>query len=432
MIDVISAIRGFAFKENEKHVSVALSGGADSMALLVGLNMLKSELGITVSALHLNHCLRGDESLRDEAFVKEQCEKRNIPLICKRVDVAAVAEQKGISIELAARKVRYDFFEKNNAGVVATAHTADDNIETVLYRLTRATGIDGLCGIPARRDVYIRPLLCCERKDIEDFLKEYNVPFVTDSTNLTDEYTRNRIRHKIVPVLKEFNPSLCSSFADTLSLIKSDSDYLSTVADNEFKKRYSGGKLSVRDFENLHKAIASRVIGRFLSENSEGDNNYSINGVMEIALKKSGRFQIKGGKMVKSAKGYLSFEETNENISFKTDIKKESVDLIKNGEKFNNLLLKNAIDCDKIVGSLTIRTKMAGDSITFSHRKVSKPLNKWMNEEAVDTHIRDILPVISDEKGVVWVYGGGVDARVCPDKNTKYVYRIFSEKLGGK
>ena len=96
------------------------------------------------------------------------------------------------------------------------------------------------------------------------------------------------------------------------------------------------------------------------------------------------------------------------------------------------MLLKDSIDCDKIVGGLTIRTKKAGDSITFSHRKISKSLTKWMNEEGIDVGIRGILPVISDEKGVVWVYGGGVDARVCPDKDTKYVYRVFSYKLGGE
>ena len=301
----------------------------------------------------------------------------------------------------------------------------------MLYRLTRSTGIDGLCGIPARRDFYIRPLLCCERQDIEEFCRKYNVPFVTDSTNLYDDYTRNRIRHKIIPVLREFNPSLSNSFAETLGLINSDSDYLRTVADKEFRDRYSDGKLNIEGFENLHKAIASRVIERFLSENESG-NNYSINGVMEIAFKKNGRFQIKGGKMVKAAKGSLFFEATDTDISFKTEIIKERVDLIKNKGKFNNLLLKNSIDCDKIVGKLTVRTKKAGDSITFSHRKVSKSLNKWMNEEAVDTFIRNILPVISDEQGVVWVYGGGVDARVCPDENTKYVYRVLSKKYGGK
>ena len=172
MMDVLSAIRIFGLSENEKNIAVALSGGADSVALLMGLYRLKEELGLTLSALHLNHCLRAEESDRDEAFVKRLCSKLYIPLTVGRADVNAVAEKEGISTELAARQVRYDFFEKNATGVVATAHTADDNLETVIYRLTRATGINGLCGIPARRGIYIRPLLCCAREDIEAFLKE--------------------------------------------------------------------------------------------------------------------------------------------------------------------------------------------------------------------------------------------------------------------
>ena len=429
-MDVISAIRSFEFKENEKKISVALSGGADSMALLYGLNMLKEELGISISALHLNHCLRGDESLRDQEFVKEQCSILNIPIVLESADVEAFAKKNKMSIELAARKIRYDFFAKNKGDAVATAHNADDNMETILYRLTRMTGIDGLCGIPKRRDYFIRPLLSCSRAEIEEFLKEYNVPFVTDSTNLTDEYTRNVIRHKIVPVLKEINPSVINSFCSTAELINDDRDYLRNTSKKEFSSRFKNGKLDIDGFENLHTAIASRVIGEFLSEEKQSDNNYSIKGVMDIVLKKSGRFQIKGGKMVKASKGVLFFEN-EENIRFETKLVKSGVELIKSGEKINNLLLKDSIDCDKIVGELKIRTKEKGDKITFAHRKVSKTLTKWMNEKAIDLKLRDMLPVISDDKGVVWVYGGGVDARVCPDESTKYIYRVLTEQFGG-
>ena len=145
MSDVLSAIRAFGFKENEKHIAVALSGGADSMALLTGLYMLKDELGISLSALHLNHCLRGEEALRDENFVRKECERLNIPLTVKRENVAEYAAKTGQSIELAAREVRYAFFAESGGQTVATAHNADDNVETVLYRLTRSTGISGLC-----------------------------------------------------------------------------------------------------------------------------------------------------------------------------------------------------------------------------------------------------------------------------------------------
>lgn len=431
MMDVLSAIRIFGLSENEKNIAVALSGGADSVALLMGLYRLKEELGLTLSALHLNHCLRAEESDRDEAFVKRLCSKLYIPLTVGRADVNAVAEKEGISTELAARQVRYDFFEKNATGVVATAHTADDNLETVIYRLTRATGINGLCGIPARRGIYIRPLLCCAREDIEAFLKENNTEYVTDSTNLTDEYTRNRIRHSIIPVLRQLNPSVTESFSQTIKMLQNDRDYLSYVANDEFAKRFDGERLSLKDFSLLHCAIASRVITMYFEKLGFEVNNYCIKGITELALKGEGRFQIKEGRMLKAAKGFLMPEKEDLPV-FKTEIVKQSAEEIKINGKIHNLFLKNAIDCDKIEGNLTIRTRHSGDSITFLHRRVSKPLKKWMNEEGINPLERDVWPVISDSKGVVWVYSGGVDKRVCPDENTRFVYRVFSQKLGGK
>lgn len=432
MSSVISAIKNFPFKENEKHITVALSGGADSMALLTCLNMLKEELGISLSAVHLNHSLRGSESDRDEAFVKEQCLVLGIPLICRKEDVKAYAKKENLSTELAARRVRYAFFSEVCQGAVATAHNSDDNLETVIYRLTRSTGLSGLCGIPARRGIFIRPLLSCSREEIEDFCREYNVPFVTDSTNLTDEYTRNKIRHNILPVLKEINPSVLESFAKTASLLEQDRDFIQSVCETEYKNRTEGKKLNVVGFEKLPTAVSSRVVALFLEDFFEDSGYYSINGVLDIISKGQGRFQLPGGKMITVKNGLLYFEETEDLPCFETKIIKEPVGNIKENGKIHNLLLKNSIDCDKIVGKLTLRTRLPGDTITFSHRKVSKPLRKWMNEEGIEEHIRDVLPVIADDMGVVWVYGGGVNKRVCPDQNTKQIYRIFSGKLGGK
>lgn len=430
-MDVLSAIRLFGIDEKEKNIAVALSGGADSMALLMGLYILKDELQITLSALHLNHCLRAEESDRDEAFVKEACSRLGVPLTVERVDVGAVAQKNGISTELAARQVRYDFFERNATGMVATAHNADDNLETVIYRLTRVTGINGLCSIPERRGIYIRPLLCCSREEIEAFLKENNTQYVTDSTNLTDEYTRNRIRHSVIPVLKQLNPSVAESFYQTAKLLKADRDCLERAAKQEFSLRFDGEKLSVKDYGLLDGAIASRVITMYFEKLGFEVNNYCIKGVTDLAVKGEGRFQIKEGRMLKVSKGFLMSED-GEIPAFKTEIVKQSVGEIKINGKIHNLFLKNAIDCDKIEGNLTLRTRQSGDSIAFLHRRVSKPLKKWMNEEGIGTQEREVWPVISDDKGVVWVYGGGVDKRVCPDENTRFVYRVFSEKLGGK
>lgn len=424
MSDVLNCIRKFAFKENEKHIAVALSGGADSMTLFTALNMLKEELGITVSAVHINHMLRGEESDRDEAFVRRVCKKMGVPLSVHRIDVDSIAREEKISVELAARNVRYEVFDNTECDALATAHNADDNFETVLFRMTRKTGVSGLCGIPERRGKYIRPLLYCSREEVERFCRENGVPFVTDSTNLSDDFTRNRLRHSVVPIMKTLNPSLLSSFAKTLELLKNDSDYLDGEAKKEFVKRFDGERLDVKDFSLLHKAISSRVISYYLDHFGHS-GNYSVTSALKIAIS-GGRTELKNGQMIKCADGYLDFEK-NKTVTFSVTFKEEDAEILNEKGKIHNLLLKNAIDCDKIVGSLKVRTRLSGDSISFSHRKVSKSLRKWMNEEKIEPCLRDILPVVADDLGAVWVYGGGVDSRVCADETTKKVIMVVCE-----
>jgi tRNA(Ile)-lysidine synthase len=331
------------------------------------------------------------------------------------------------SIELAARQARYNVFDKCECDALATAHNADDNLETVLFRLTRATGLNGLCGIPERRDKFIRPLLTCSREEVEAFCSEYKVPYVTDSTNLSDDFTRNRIRHAVVPVLKSLNPSLLSSFATTLSLLGDDSKLLDNMAKEEFNKRLCSGALNITCFDSLHKAIASRVIALYLETLNDG-GNFAVNGVTMLAYSGSGCFNVSGGKVLKAADGFIK-PIKNENLPvFVTELLECDASVIKQNGKIHNLLLKNAIDCDKIVGKLEIRTRLPGDSITFLHRGVSKTLRKWMNEEGIDPALRDILPVVADNNGVVWVYGGGVDKRVCPDSKTKSIIKVNCTK----
>ena len=230
---LLEAIERFSLLENTKNVTVALSGGADSMALLFSLNSLKDVLGITVKAAHLNHLIRGDEAFRDEEFVKGVCEKLGIELFIKRADIPLLAKEKGISTELAARETRYEFLESvASGGAVATAHTASDNLETVIYNLTRGSGIDGIAGIPAKRDIFIRPLILCTRSQIDDYCAKHEISFVTDSSNLSDDYTRNKIRHNIVPVLKEINPSVENTVLRSSLILKEDAEYLKSLAED--------------------------------------------------------------------------------------------------------------------------------------------------------------------------------------------------------
>lgn len=196
-------------------VIIALSGGADSVALLC----LLQTLGYNCEAAHCNFHLRGKESDRDEAFVCQLCAKRQVPLHIVHFNTVRTAEERHISIEMAARELRYEWFEeirrKSGANVIAVAHHRDDSVETLLLNLIRGTGINGLRGIRPKNEHIVRPLLCLDRKEIINYLNRTGQDYVTDSTNLQDEYTRNKIRLNLLPMMQEINPSVKESIFNT-------------------------------------------------------------------------------------------------------------------------------------------------------------------------------------------------------------------------
>ena len=196
-------------KRGEK-VIVTCSGGADSIFLLHILN----KLGFECVVAHCNFHLRGEESDRDENFVREFCKKKGLTLLVEHFDTKQFAAENKLSIEMAARELRYNWFEKiraeYNAGAIAVAHHSDDSIETILLNLLRGTGLKGICGIRPRNGFIVRPLLCVNRKEIEEYLAENGIGYITDSTNLENEYTRNKIRNIVMPILREINPQIDS------------------------------------------------------------------------------------------------------------------------------------------------------------------------------------------------------------------------------
>ncbi len=209
---------------------VALSGGADSSLLL---HLLKDE-GYPVAAAHLNHGIRGEEADRDEAFCRALCHTLNVPFFCRKTDVPSYAKANAIGTEEAARELRYAFLldtvREHGYSYLVTAHNADDNLETVLFHLARGAGLRGLCGIPYRRDGILRPLLGCAKEDILAACEERSIPFVTDSTNGDVGYTRNYLRHEVIPLLRRINPSVSESAFETVRLLREDEAYLSEIA----------------------------------------------------------------------------------------------------------------------------------------------------------------------------------------------------------
>lgn len=417
---VLKAVTECWSGEYDSSVTVALSGGADSMALLNAFVSLKDQLGISVYAAHLNHMIRGAEADRDEAFVRKQCEELGVTLFCERADVPAFSKQSGKSLELAAREIRYEFLERVGKGLIATAHNADDNLETVLFNLTRGTGLEGLCGIPSKRGRFIRPLLTVSRAEIEEFCHSFGIESVTDSTNLCDDYTRNKLRHKVIPILKEINPSVVETVKRTTDNLKEISEEIAIKTQQYIKEStLPDGSLSLEGFKDFPASQGKNILKTYIEANAKINlEKVHIEAVYRKALN-GGKTELLKGYCFKVSKNKCQLFKTDENNEFKTQISVLSAEDLKKSNKINNLLLNSLLDCDKIVGQYCLRTRLPGDSIRLAGKGYTKTLNKLFNEAAVPVHKRDKLPVLADSDGVIWVCGFGVADRCAADDNTE-------------
>lgn len=419
---VLSAVKRFSLISGGERVTVALSGGADSVSLLFALLQLQKKLNITVSAAHFNHMIRGAEADRDEAFARGLCERLGVPFIAGRGDVLRYAAENKISEEAAARELRYAFLEKTD-GLVATAHTASDNFETVLFNLTRGAALGGLCGIPPKRGKFIRPLLFCTREDVEEYCRENRLDFITDSTNLSDDYTRNNIRHNVIPVLKEINPSAEATVMRTVLSLSETNDFITGIADKFLSDNIKEDGLCVTSLP--HPTAAKAAIRRFteIQVGFQPDNAHTD--ALYYVARNGGRTSLPLNFEGICKNGILKIErkdrENAVKYRFNVKIERRINDLFTKSEKVNNLLLKNSLACDKIIGKSVLRTRQPGDSIRLAGRGCTKTLKKLFCELAVPEDMRAYIPVIADDKGVIWIYGVGVADRCAVTKKTKEI-----------
>lgn len=302
----MQAVERYGMLEKGDSVAVALSGGADSVALLHSLKTSENELGIRLSACHVNHNLRGEESDGDEAYVRELCRELEVPLKVFSVDVSG-SVVKHQSVEERARELRYDAFAKLSCELdskVATAHNACDNTETVLLNLLRGTGLKGLCGIPPVRDYLIRPLILCTRDEIEEYCRENGLKYVTDSTNASTAYTRNKIRLELIPKLLEINPSLYEGVGRMTLALGEDSRFLEDMARTAFAEARAGeGVYSAEKLNALPDPILHRVISLMLREKDTEPTALRITGFYEIIKGGRGKINIEKNKFASVKKG---------------------------------------------------------------------------------------------------------------------------------
>ena len=437
-------IRLELIKKDEK-VLCALSGGADSVAMLIILRELSEKIGFSLYAAHLNHGIRGGEADADESFCKELCTRLGIGLTCERVDVPSEAQSRGMGLEECAREVRYGFLRRTaeclGCNSIATAHHADDNVETMLFHMIRGCGIKGLGGILPKRDGIIRPLLSLRKEEILAALEEIGQTYVYDSTNASDDYTRNYIRHNILPHIYALNGSADKAFARLgRSALEDEAYFLS-------KAREVSVHADRATLADLDTPVLARYI-RLRYESEIGSLQLDHGSVRRItdAIKGAdgtSRLDLPGGAVAYVNSRGLQLEARNDlcaepyEIPLKegenelpgygykiliTDDKKVAQEW-KNIYKLSTLW---TVAFDKISnGGLIARSRRAGDSYTFG--KMKRDVRRQMIRFKLPVQKRDTAPCICDENGMIAVYGLPVADGMIPKNGEKKAYIVCAE-----
>ncbi len=406
--------------ERGDKILCAVSGGADSMAMLAILLEMAEKAEIEICVAHLNHGIRGVEADSDERFVMEYCEKFNIIYRTEKVNVPEFANNNSMGIEETARVLRYEFLEKTakelNCNKIATAHNARDNVETVLMNFCRGSGLRGLCGIAPMRGNIIRPILCLDRPEIEAYLAENAIEYVTDFTNLDTKYTRNSLRHGTVKELEAHNADFASKFLSATELLREDERFLDELAENYLKEN---PEISASDLAKQAYSIASRVIlkkapratSRQVAEilsMLKSEKTHATIDITACRVTKSYDALFFGKKCRKSVEELAIYRNEAYNWGKYEIFSKIEV---LNTEKYldkANLCFKSDLVCGKIM----VTGRKTGDTLRLSRRKLTKTLKKLYAEACIESSEREFLPVFRDDKGVLGVFSFGVDERV--------------------
>lgn len=423
-----SFVKEYGLIQPEDRVIAALSGGADSVALTFALYLLKEELGITLEAAHFNHRLRGEESDRDEAFARQFCDRYAIALHLGSAQV--VPGKKGL--EAAARDARYAFL-RGLPGKIATAHTADDNAETVLLRLIRGTGLKGLGAIAPVSGNVIRPMLSVTRQEVEDFLAEYALPHVEDSSNGGDAFLRNRVRHDIMPLLRRENPRIGENLSELALGLRLDEEYL--------RGQLPAEAPGVAQLQSMAPALRRRLLERFLKENGVREPEQTHILQLETLVfhwNPSASMQFPGGITI--GRQYDRLVRLQEQTALRTRQlacpgRTEIPELggIVLCDQARSLEPETGAYLVHPQGALMLRCRIPGDAITLPGG--TKTLKKLYIDRKIPASRRGLVPVLADEGGVIAVFGLGANenrrAQDLPAVRVRFVQTNKEESNGG-
>ena len=405
-------------------VLVGLSGGADSIMLLAYLHELKKSIGhFSIVAVHVNHMIRSFEADRDEKFSCDVARELNVDFISKKLNVPEIARNEGLSLEEAARNARYSVFSdvissRDDVSAIAVAHNATDNVETVLFNILRGSGTKGAAGIRPVRQNIIRPLINVSKSDIVSALEESGIEYVVDSTNLESDYSRNYIRNKVLPILSDICSEPEKSVSRLSANLRSDDEYISIQADKFLGERT---EVSTKELAELHRSLLYRVLSKMTERYSVTLEQKHIESISSLLSKDNFEVSLPGGLRFVSERG-IAWVANDSHVfddycyflkSGKNDITEFNSIIYLSDEKFDKTSLKvykNSIYADLssaiIVGSLFIRPKRDGDVVFYNG--MTHKLKKLFNDRKIPKSKRPLIPVLCDEKGIVWVPGFGV------------------------
>ncbi len=409
-------------------VAVAVSGGCDSMCLLHFLLQNASKIGYKVLALNVEHGIRGEDSVSDTNFVKDYCSKNDIPLLTYSVDAPKYAKDNKLSLEQAARTLRYGCFKQaldsGKCNKVATAHHRDDNVETILFNLFRGTGLKGLTGITREReDGVIRPFLSVDRSEIEEYAKTHRIPYVTDKTNLLDDYTRNDIRHNVVPEIKRIFPELNKSVERLTSIVNADQDFINQTAINHVNFEGETAYIPIP----CHPAVLSRAVIialKKLGVKKDWEKAH-IDQVLVLA-------ELENGAKVSLPNGITAIKEYDKIVFYFEDLIAVTPTAFKLGKiqianKAITITQEQApvdlkkgfyADLEKVPKTTVIRTRADGDVFT-KFGGGTKLLNDYFTDKKIPLRERDKTLILADGKMVLAIFGLAISEKIKVDPTNK-------------
>ncbi len=442
--EIRKTINNFSMMNDiQKGVIVGFSGGADSVLLLIFLLKLRKEANFNLKAIHINHLIRGTDADNDEKFCREFCKALDIDFSSYRMDVPKIANEEHLGLEEAARNIRYKCFEEvlkncDKFKTIVTAHNATDNLETFIFNLMRGTGSCGLSAISPIRKSIIRPMLSVPKEDITKVLSDAKIPFVTDKTNFSTEYTRNYIRHEILPKFKRLSPSPELSCKKAIDSLRSDDEYISAMAYQFYIENVKDGKIDSNELVSLHFALYVRVLRLMIKEKSPSSpEKVHIDKIFNL-LSASENFEV---ALPGGISFYCRYGICYIDTSSKKSVANVEIIPLKNGfneipildiaigisdnknEDFSSNVYKIAIQADLqsaiILGELRVRTKRDGDS--YYYGGITRKVKKLFNDKKISPEDRNRIPIICDEKGIVWIPGFGVRDDLTKTKKHRWI-----------